>query len=292
MNSPDLKITRNVRPAGHGLAWLMQSVALIRAQPARLLFITVLLQLILGLSQVPVIGILVILAVPGFSAGLLDAFRRIETGQPIPASILFVPLTVRPANGRFLMLGVVMFIVAALAAMMIMGGSQAQLDPELIQRIEKGDTEAILQLDPELIYRVVMAAMLAVAISGTLSFLAIPLIWFRGMATAGALLEGLRGLQANWKPFLVLGLGLFAFMVPVVVLFIIMASLASSIGLISLLFAVLLMLTGLLLQLLMMGAQYCAFKDIYGLEDAGPAEGGNDPEENSGNEGDDDQFLA
>src|SRR5690606_20140650 len=78
-------------PASRGLSWLLQSLALIRRQPARLLLMAVLLQLILGLSQLPVLGTLVILALPAFSAGLLEAFRRIETGSLLPASTLFVP---------------------------------------------------------------------------------------------------------------------------------------------------------------------------------------------------------
>ena len=70
--SPALRI--RVLPARQGIAWLAQGVALIRAQPARLLFLAVLLQLILGLTRVPLLGLFVILAVPALSAGVLQAF--------------------------------------------------------------------------------------------------------------------------------------------------------------------------------------------------------------------------
>ncbi len=252
-------------PAGRGLAWLIQSLALIRTQPARLLFLAVLLQLILGLSQVPVLGMLVILALPAFSAGLLEAFRRVETGGALPASILFVPLTQKPANGRLLLLGVAMFALAALGAMLVMGSSDAQLDTELLQQIEQGNAEALGQLDPELMMRVLISALLAVSISGTISFLAIPLIWFRGMPMARALLLGLQGLVRNWKPFTVLGLGLVLLLAPLLIFFFLMLGLASSFSPISLVFAALVMLSGLLFQLVVLGTQYLSFKDIYGL---------------------------
>jgi hypothetical protein len=258
-------------PAGRGLTWLIQSLALIRAQAARLLFLAVLLQLILGLTQVPVLGLLVVLALPAFSAGLLEAFRRIETGGVLPASILFVPLTQKPANGRLLLLGVVMFAVAALAAILVMGGSDAQPDAGLLQQIEQGNVDAIAQLDPELMFRMMMSALLAVGVSGTISFLAIPLIWFRGMPMARSLLLGLQGLARNWKPFLVLGLGMAVLLVPLLVFFSLLLGLSQSFSPMSLLFAAMVMLSGLLFQLVVLGTQYLSFKDIYGLP-AEPAE--------------------
>lgn len=252
-------------PAGRGLTWLIQSLALIRAQPARLLFLAVLLQLILGLSQVPVLGMLVILALPAFSAGLLEAFHRIETGGALPASILFVPLTQKPANGRLLLLGVAMFALAALAAMLVMGGNDAQIDADLLQQIEQGKAEAIGQLDPQLMLRMLTSALLAVSISGTISFLAIPLIWFRGLPMAKALILGLQGLLRNWKPFLVLGLGLVLLLAPLLIFFALMLGLVSSFSPMSLLFVALVMLSGLLFQLVVLGTQYLSFRDIYGL---------------------------
>jgi len=252
-------------PAGRGLTWLIQSLSLIRAQPARLLFLAVLLQLILGLSQVPVLGMLVILALPAFSAGLLEAFRRIEMGGALPASLLFVPVTQKPANGRLLLLGVAMFALAALGAMLVIGGSETQLDADLLQQIEQGDAEALSRLDPELMTRVLLSALLAVSISGTISFLAIPLIWFRGMPMAKALILGLQGLARNWRPFLVLGLGLVLLLAPLLIFFFLMLGLASTFSPLSLLFAALVMISGLLFQLVVLGTQYLAYKDIYGL---------------------------
>ena len=53
--------------AAHGLAWLLQSLSLLRRQTGRLLLIALLMQFILGLTQLPLIGLLVVLSVPALS---------------------------------------------------------------------------------------------------------------------------------------------------------------------------------------------------------------------------------
>jgi hypothetical protein len=275
-------------PASRGLSWLLQSLALIRRQPARLLFMAVLLQLILGLSQVPVLGMLVILALPAFSAGLLEAFSRVETGRLLPSSTLFVPLAEKPANGRLLLLGVLMFAVASLSVLLVMGGSEAQLDASLLQRIEQGDATAIAELDPVLTSRILFSALLAISISGTLSFLAIPLIWFHRLPMPRALLLGLQALLRHWQAFLVLGLGMTVLLLPVIVFFVMMMKLAGAISPLSLVFVVLLMLGALLFQLVVLATQYFACKDIFG---PGPRQGQQNTEPEGDNPGDG-QLLA
>ena len=90
---PDLKA--RVVPPRNGIAWLVQSVALLRAQPGRLLFIAVMLQIMMGLTQVPLVGFLLILSVPAFSAGMLQAIRvTAEGGRPAP-TLLFSPVAQR-----------------------------------------------------------------------------------------------------------------------------------------------------------------------------------------------------
>ncbi len=97
---PDLKA--RVVPPRNGIAWLVQSVALLRAQPGRLLFIAVMLQIMMGLTQVPLVGFLLILSVPAFSAGMLQAIRvTAEGGRPAP-TLLFSPLLSGSHTGRLL----------------------------------------------------------------------------------------------------------------------------------------------------------------------------------------------
>ena len=67
-------------PFSRGIAWLVQSMALLRMQAGRLILIAVFMQVILGLTQVPIIGLLIILSVPALSAGVLEAFDVTRRG--------------------------------------------------------------------------------------------------------------------------------------------------------------------------------------------------------------------
>ena len=82
-------------PFSQGIAWLVQSFTLMRLQAGRLLLIAVFMQMILGLTQVPLIGFLVIISVPGLSAGILEAFDVTRRGGHPGLTLLFRPLTVR-----------------------------------------------------------------------------------------------------------------------------------------------------------------------------------------------------
>ena len=70
---------RRVAPS-RGFGWLGESLALLKAQTARLLLIALLLQLILGFTQLPIVGLLVILAVPALNAGVLQCFHVTAAG--------------------------------------------------------------------------------------------------------------------------------------------------------------------------------------------------------------------
>jgi hypothetical protein len=262
--SPDEPLSIRSLPAGAGLAWLTKSLALVRAQPARLLFLAVLMQAVLGLSQVPLLGILIILAVPGLSAGLLQAFHMVEAGQRPPLPVLFAALATRPRAGRLLALGALMFAAGVLSVSLVLGIDGGALDPDLMARLEQGDLDALAALDPAFLLRMGMALAVVVTVTGVLSFLTIPLIWFSGMRVGAALLAGLRAMWLNWKPFLVLGLGLGALLIPVMLVFgmLVRATGASAAG--SLLVLALVLLVLLLFQLAVFGTQYCAHQAIFG----------------------------
>ena len=265
-----------VLPQHHGIAWLVQSMALLRAQPGRLLFIAVLLQIMMGLTQVPLVGFLLILSVPALSAGVLQAFRvTAEGGRPAPA-LLFSPLFSGSHTGRLLLLGALMFAVGILTASLFLSGNEAVLDPDLLARIEQGDIEALSALDQDTIHRMVIAFLIGISVSGTLSYMTIPLIWFHDRKLGAALANGLRALFVNWKPFLVLGLGMAAVLVPVVLLAGILVNLAGSAGLLSVILMGLVMILLLAFQLILFATQYCAFRDIFGLESESAPPAGTD----------------
>ena len=237
---------------------------------AWLLLISLLMQLILGLTQLPLIGLLVVLSVPGLTAGMLEAFHvTARGGRPSP-SLLFAPLTSGRHAGRLFAMGALVFVVGILCISMMLAGSEQLMDPDLLQRIEQGDMEAVAVLDQESLGRMVLAFMLGVGISGTLSYFTVPLIWFQDCKLWAALGAGLKALMINWKPFLALALGLVLVFVPLAV---VSGVLFVSVGLGSLASALVMggvVVLMLLFQLLLFSTQYCAFREIFGVP-AGPA---------------------
>ena len=126
-----------------------RSLALMRAQSGRLLLMVVLLQLIMGLTQVPLIGLLLLLSVPALTAGLLQGFHVTALGGRPAPSLLFVPLTSKGHAGRLFGLGAVMFLVGITCVALLLPADSMLTDPELISRIEQGDTEALAALDEQ-----------------------------------------------------------------------------------------------------------------------------------------------
>ena len=258
------------------MAWLVQSAALLRLQAGRLLFIALLMQLVLGLTQLPLIGLLVVLSVPALSAGLLESFHVTAAGGRPAMSTLFRPLASGTHNGRLLALGALVFAVGIICMSLLLTGNGDLLDPAMVEQIEQGDLDAIASINQEALGQMALAFLLGVSISGTISYFAIPLIWFRQLKLGAALTMGLRALFINWLPFLVLGLGLLLVFLPFAVIIGILFSVVGSGSLLTAVIMGLIMVLLLLFQLMLFGTQYCAFRDIFGLtsEAAPPADNG------------------
>ena len=77
----------------------------------------------------------------------------------------------------------------------------------------------------------------------------------------------MRALVINWKPFLMLALGLFLTLIPVVVVTGILFQMASGSGPLSVVVMVMIMILLLAFQMLLFGTQYCAFRDVFGIDD-------------------------
>lgn len=255
------------RPFSSGLAWLTQSLVLMRMQSGRLLLIAVFMQVILGLTQLPLIGLLVVLSVPGLSAGILEAFDVTRRGGFPGLNLLFKPLMSGTHTARLFLMGLMVFVVGVASISLLLSGNEELVSPELLSRIEQGDIEAVSQLDPEALKSMISAFLVGLAISGTLSYFTIPLIWFRNRKLGTALAEGLRALVMNWKPFLALMLGLLVLLIPVAFVTGILLGLSATGGVVSMLVMGVIMILLLAYQMLIFGTQYCAFRDIFGVEE-------------------------
>ena len=222
------------------------------------------MQLILGLVQLPLLGVLVILAVPGLSAGILEAFHRARIGSTPAVSLLFRPLS-SDRLGRFVGMGGLVILVSVVWVSFVMG-STTEIDEALLARLQQGDMAALEEIDPTFVTRLFAAFAISVAISGTLTFFSIPLVWFGNRKLGTALGEGLRALLANWKPMLVLGLALMVVFLPVSLLTALLMQVALMEGFAGTIGMGLVMMLLLLFQLLLFGTQYCAFAEIFRLE--------------------------
>lgn len=252
-------------PAARGLAWLSGSWGLIKRQPIRLLLIGLFFQFFLSFSQMQAVGLLVIIALPILSAGMLHAFFLVEQHEKPMLVVLFMPLVARKGVSSLLLLGGIVIVLSLLFVSFSLAGPMMEIDPEVLSRIEQGDLEAIQLVDPQVLENAVLAMAAGAAISGCITYFAIPLIWFRHLGVGQALVMGLKGMGRNWRPLLVIGILLGILAVPIVLLFGSLYLSALSDGGSSSLLAFLLLLLGPLFQLMLFGTQYLAFRDIFGL---------------------------
>ena len=254
-------------PAARGLGWVSGSWELFRRQPLRLLLISLFFQFFLSFSQVDVLGLLVILCLPVFSAGMLHAFLLVERGEKPMLVVLFLAFRSKNSITRLLLLGGVVMALGLLIKTLVLAGQMVDIDPEILRRIEQGDLDALQLIDPQMMENTIIALALAATLSGIMTYFSVPLIWFKKMGTGSAVTMGLKALGRNWRPLLVIGILLGLLAVPIALLFVSFYLSALSDGTASTGLAFLLLLLGPMFQLLLFGTQYMAFRDIFGLDE-------------------------
>jgi hypothetical protein len=269
-------------PAARGLAWVTGSWELVKRQPIRLLLISLFLQFFLSFSQAGPFGLLVILCLPILTAGMLHAFYTVERGGKPTLAVLFAPFTKTKVLSTMLLLGATVMILGFLGITLIMSGQVMSIDPDVLSRLEQGDLDALQYIDPQIMENAIFAMVIGAAISGTVTYFAVPLIFFREQPMGSAILLGLRALAQNWKPLLVIAVVLGLLAVPIGLLFGSFYLSALSGGAASPVLAFLILLLGPMFQLLLFGTQYLAFRDIFSMN-AGTADDGGTK---------DDQLLA
>ena len=257
-------------PTARGLAWMAGSWELFKRQPLRLLLISVffllLSQFFLSFSQSDALRLVVFLCLPVLSAGVLQAFLMVERGEKPMLGVLFMPFTARGSLSRLLLLGGSVLVLTLLIVSLVLAGQVVDIDPEIIRRIEQGDLDALQFIDPKIMQSAVVAMAIGAAISGSISYFAVPLIWFKNQNMLSAVILGLKALARNWRPLLLIGVVLALLAMPIVILLgsFYLSALSGGSG--SSWLALILLLLGSTYQLLLFGIQYLAFRDIFGLD--------------------------
>jgi hypothetical protein len=254
----------NSLPASRGIAWLIGSLALLRSQPSRLLLMGLILQFLTGFSQAGPLGFLFVLAIPALTAGLLQAMHGVSRGGRPPLMTMFVAFSAPPRLFRLFVLSLVMLAVGMLAAGGLLSGNLAGLDPAILARLEKGDISALNSADPELLRQIMLSVLAGLLASGLIAYFSIPLVWFRGRSVGPAILAGLAGIFRNVLPMGVLVACMALLALPVYFLVSILMRSGGESTLLTLL--VLLMLVAY--QLLLFGAQYLSFREVFGMGQA------------------------
>lgn len=268
-----------VVPAGRGLAWLLAAGVLIRTQTVRLLTVALIVQLIMSLTRFPVVGLMVALAIPIISAGMLQCFHQVRKGVPLSPMEVFKPFSRTHLAMRLFLLGAIAGFLALLLVSWLLSGVEQLKDPELLSRLEQGDISTVLSLDPAVVYRVLLAIAIGIAVSGTMAYFAVPLVWFKSMPIGAAIALGLKALVKNWLPFVVLGLVLTGLSIPVFLILGVVVGLLAVTGGSPTVQYLAFMFIALVVQLLMFGTQYCAFSEIFQLGDRGDSEDRADEDE-------------
>ncbi len=263
-----------------GFAWLTTSVALLRSQAPRLLLVGLLFQLLGGASQVGILALFFLIAVPALTAGMLQALHVAATGQRPAVMTLFAAFQ---GGGRLMslfLLGLITILATAMVLVFLVAGALSGLDPELAARIQAGDQAAVLELDPAIVRKVLFGMLLGLLVGACLGFFAIPLIWFQGRSLGDALLTGLVALLRQWRALTALGIGLAAIGLPVGIMAGMLMAAQATGAAPSLLLTVILMLVVVLYQVLAFAAQYMAFRDVFmageGADPAAPDESADD----------------
>ncbi len=252
------------------MAWLGGALALIRKQPARLMLIALVLQFLMGFSQVGLLALILIVAIPALTAGMMQAMLMADHGARPPLAALFAAFTSGPRMARLLLLGALILAGGMLAVMLVLSGSLAGLDPALLARLEAGDISAVEELPPGLVRRLMLSMLAGLLVSGSLSYFAVPLVWFRDCPLGLAIRSGLVGMLRNWAAFLVLALLLAVLAMPVAILTAIVFTASQAGAAMSPVFTVLMLLLVVAFQLTLFAAQYCSYRDVFGAGEPEP----------------------
>jgi len=186
-----------IAPSSMGKLWLQEAWQYFRRRTRPLIFTVLLLMLLMSLASVPVLGVVVSILSPVFTAGLLLGIRagfRQQTGR-----INLLDAWQKPeARKQLVLLGFV-FMLAGLLFSFLAGPELAEFQLALLS----GEPVELASFS-----QVILIFSVGVLIISLSTWLAIPEIAFRESPVLASLLLSLRATLANWRALSMLGLWL------------------------------------------------------------------------------------
>lgn len=250
-----------------GLRWLAASAELLLAGFRPLAAVAGLWLLVSMIQLVPLIGPpLLAVFTPLLTAGLLVAFDRVAAGRRPRPGVLFAGWHNLRTRLGLIVLGLWVVFGMMLTVMALAAWLGAQVEPGELERAME-DPEALVQLlaGLELGAGVFLALVVMTAVLASLYF-SIPLVMFRAWRPVSALWHSLRAVVVNWAAFLGFGIAVMALgLAVVVVMSVVMIPISLALGPPGVFIGqVLTVLAVLFVQVVMAGAQYLAFRDVFG----------------------------
>ncbi|MBE9549497.1 MAG: hypothetical protein IMF09_08850 [Proteobacteria bacterium] len=186
-----------VVPSTMGKLWLQEAWQYFRSRTRSLVFSVLLLMLLMSLASVPVLGMVISILSPVFTAGLLLGIRagfREQTNR-----INLLDAWQKPEARKQLVLVGFVFMLVGLLFSTLAGPDLAEFQLALLS----GEELALASFS-----KVIMVFLAAVTIISLSTWLAIPEIAFRESPALVSLLLSLRATLANWRALSMLGLWL------------------------------------------------------------------------------------
>ncbi len=249
-----------------GFKWLLFGADLTGRRPAALMPVAALFLLVSLVQVIPVVGPgLLVLITPLLTAGLLTAFWKVSHGQAIEPWVLFAGWQDERARGGLLTLGMWMILGLILAIWVLSLWLAPQLSPGQIERAME-DPEQLLQLlvETRWLGGVSLAGLVLAAVLGAVYF-GVPLVRFNHFGVGPAMAWSLRAVIGNWAAFLGLTCSILVFSMAVgLLLGLISGLLGIALGaLAGFPIKLLYVLTVMLVQVVMAGAQYVAYREVF-----------------------------
>lgn len=266
---------RKVSP-GRGLRWLMESADRTGRHLGSLAGVAVVWVLVSLIGFIPVIGGLVMILIgPLLTAGLIAAFHLLEGGRRPGPGTLFEGWRRQGARGSLLVLGgfvLLGVILAVLAVAVLLAGQIPMEEMQRLSQLQAGDP---VDLPENLTLWPALAAVLVIMIGVVAGiYFAVPLVLLEGTGAGRALATSWKACLRNLPAMVVmalciLGIGLAAALMLVVVGMIVSIALPANIA--GIIMQIPALLLGVTIQLVFAGGQYRAWLDVFADESGRPA---------------------
>lgn len=196
-------------PAGRGWVWIVEGFALFRKSPANWLLLLLALVLVMKvLVFVPVLGIVFVLLMPVFIAGLMDGCRALEHNEPLQFGYLLVGFRRNAAQlvtiggvslvGNLLIMMIVLNLGGeAMSSMSKLMSQKQAIDPQLAKDMQA----AASSVGRALIVGMIVSVPLLMAL-----WYAPLLAYFQNESAIGAMKASFMACLKNAGPMLLYGL--------------------------------------------------------------------------------------